>query len=98
MDDPEKQRSAVVQELMSGLRPRLAGSAVALFDIQTHEAASGTLVQIAEKLLVATAGHAIPTNPCGRIAVLGGNPKDLREGILGVIRSGRLTHSRRGIP
>ncbi len=76
------------QELIAGMSPRLARSAVSLFDNHSHETASGTLVRIGDRVLVATAKHVIPRKPCGRLAVLGGNPTDLKEGVLGVVRSG----------
>jgi hypothetical protein len=79
------------EAVLSGGR-RLYRRCVAFLDIgrQPYELASGTVITIGDRLFVATAAHAIPNNPEGRLWMLPGQPRRAEDGILGFVNFGKV--------
>lgn len=88
MDAMERRKIVVAQHVVGSLRTRLDDCSVAYVDTEDgYSPSSGTLLQIDNRLLVATAGHTIPTHPNRRLFLIGRSPKQPLDGMLSIIRS-----------
>lgn len=67
---------------------------VPLFDQETGDLGSGTVIRVGPHILVATAGHCVPVSPSGRVRVLGKTARALQGEMLGFPKFARAPRDR----
>lgn len=92
-DFTPEQKLVIASHSSNATFHRLANSTVSLFDTipvyGKYAVSSGTLVEIAGRIFVATARHNIPNNPERRLWILPDRPRKSDEGMLGFVSFGR---------
>ena len=81
MQDDESKQIGINRQVSLAVAGNLSRCSVGFFDVEspTVDLASGVLISIGNRLFVATAGHAVPSRPSGRISFIGQNEKRLVE-------------------
>ena len=67
----------------------LANFLAALLDLRTSSVSSGTVIRLGDHVFVATAGHAIPSDPDGRLWIVRRRARSASEGFPGFLKRRR---------
>jgi hypothetical protein len=89
--EEEQRKIKIATHSTKAVHQHVGSFAVSLIDIRDDEMpiSSGTLIEIGNRLLVATAAHCIPANPNGRLWLLGESPRKPQDGMLGILAHGK---------
>ena len=92
MDDREK--IDIASESSIAIHKFVSRFTISLLDTgkRPMELCSGTLVEIGNRVFVATAKHCVPPDPNGRLWILPASPHSMNDGMLGFTRFRRHPH------
>jgi hypothetical protein len=85
----DKEKIQIASESTRAVHKFIYSFTVSMFDSVELEISSGTLIEVGNRIFVATARHCVPTNPTGRLWILPERPRSMNEGMLGFVRSRR---------
>jgi hypothetical protein len=84
---PEGARKfTLILQSMFGMVKALENFSVSFLDLHTNNAYSGTVIRLGDRVFVATAGHAIPNDPVGRLWIVRRIPRSASDGFPGFLK------------
>ena len=85
----DKEKIQIASESTKAIHKLISSFTVSMLDTVTKELGSGTLIQVENRVFIATARHCVPTSPNERLWILPERPRSMDDGMLGFVRSKR---------